>query len=142
MTEMATELSLESVCFLDRQKEDASYSKRKILRNQVGEFSVCQFILRVTKITEKVLHKEDILLNGTGRMIVAVGETRYARAFPTLIFVLHASSGKRESVEQRETVSRENQVKEEKGTFEKNVHGGQGVVHNETEVPNVEESEL
>lgn len=28
MTEMATELSLESV-FLDRQKEDASYSKKK-----------------------------------------------------------------------------------------------------------------
>ena len=29
MTEMATELGLESVCILDRQKEDASYLKKK-----------------------------------------------------------------------------------------------------------------
>ena len=71
------------VFWTDRKKMPHIW-KRKILRNQVGEFSVCQFILRVTKIRWSMCFKRGYFTKWHGNNDGGSRRTKYVAPFPTL----------------------------------------------------------
>ena len=79
MTEMATELGLESVCFLDRQKEDASYLKKEDTEKSGGRvFSMSVYP------KGKLFFKRGYFTKWHGNNDGGSRRTKYVAPFPTL----------------------------------------------------------